>query len=168
MTGRQADSGVYLLILDLPRRLSVVVGCLGRVSVDPGRYAYVGSARRGLSSRLNRHRRRRKPSRWHIDRLTRVADVVAAIVWPWDPGRECALARALQETGLGQVVVRRFGASDCRCGGHLLTLADADLRAVADRLSPLLDAKATRVLRLVQTQRAPRQRAAPPRIRAAV
>lgn len=168
MTSEQPDSGIYLLILDLPSGFSAAVGGLGRLVIDPGRYAYVGSARRGLFSRLSRHRRRRKPLRWHIDRLTRVADVVAAIVWPWEPGRECALARALQETRLGQLVGPRFGASDCRCAGHLLALPEVNLDSIAEHVSRLLGAEAAQIRNLVREQRGLRRQIDRPQMPAAV
>jgi sugar fermentation stimulation protein A len=168
VTSEQTDSGIYLLVLDMPFAFSAVVGRLGRVAVDPGTYAYVGSARRGLHSRLNRHRRRRKPLHWHVDRLTRVADVLAAITWSWCPGRECALARALEETGLGQVVAQRFGASDCRCAGHLLAVSDVDLHSVAERLTPLLRAETARVQYFGRSRGASRRRKGLPGVPAAV
>ncbi len=160
MTAGQTDSGVYLLILDIPQGVSLVVGSLGRVSVDPGRYGYVGSARRGLYSRLARHGRRRKPMRWHVDRLTRLAPPVGAVVWRWEPGRECALAGAIQKTGLGQIALDHFGASDCRCPGHLLKLRELRLRRIADRLSRSLGAGAGRLCSFPLTRHQGRRDAA--------
>jgi Uri superfamily endonuclease len=134
----RTDSGVYLLVLRMPRRLSAKVGGLGRITLAAGSYGYVGSARRGLRARLRRHQRRTKPMHWHIDRLTRIADPVGAVIWPWRPERECRLAGALQATGLGRLAVRRFGASDCRCPGHLLRLPDVDLGRLAESVISLL------------------------------
>jgi Uri superfamily endonuclease len=90
--------------------------------------------------------------RWHVDRLTRLAPPVGAIVWPWEPGRECALADALQKTGLGQIALDHFGASDCHCAGHLLKLRTLGLRLMAGRLSRFLDAGAGRVCSFPLTQ----------------
>lgn len=146
MSWEPTDSGVYLLVLEVPRPFCAAVGCLGRISLRAGRYGYVGSARRGLSARLSRHRRRKKPLRWHIDRVTAAADPVGAVVWPWQPGRECRLAEALQAASLGRLAASGFGSSDCRCPGHLFVLPDMGLGAVADTLSPLLDAGTSRVV----------------------
>jgi Uri superfamily endonuclease len=87
---------------------------------------------------LARHARRRKPLRWHIDSLARCADPAGAIAWPWREGRECLLAQALGATATGRCAVPRFGASDCRCGGHLFELADDDLDRLAKALSSRL------------------------------
>lgn len=48
---------------------------------------------------------------------------VAAIVWPWAKGRECLVAEALAVSEIAARIVPGFGASDCRCPGHLLLLA---------------------------------------------
>lgn len=146
MTWEKNDSGVYLLVLEVPLPVSAAVGCLGRVSLRAGRYGYAGSARRGLSARLSRHRRRRKPLHWHIDRLTGAVGALGAVVWPWQPGRECRLAEALQTAGLGRLAVSGFGSSDCRCPGHLFVLPDIDPGTLADTISPLLDAAISRVV----------------------
>lgn len=159
MTCGKTDSGVYLLVLEVPRPFCAAVGCLGRIALRAGRYGYVGSARRGLSARLSRHQRRKKPLRWHIDRLTGAADPVGAVVWPWQPGRECRLAEALQAAGLGRLVASGFGSSDCRCPGHLFALPDMDLGTVAATLSPLLDAGTSRIVLFPRGAADPRRRA---------
>jgi len=143
VTGAPESSGVYLFVFDLRRQYAGRVGALGAVHLPPGRYAYVGSARRGLKARLARHTRRRKPRRWHIDALARSADPAGAIAWPWREGRECRLAQALIATATGDRAVPRFGASDCGCGGHLFALAEADLDRLAVALSGRLRAHPT-------------------------
>jgi len=138
VTGSPGDSGVYLFTFDVPREVVVTVGALGAVRLTPGRYGYAGSARRGLAARLARHARRRKPRRWHIDYLAEVAWPVGALTWPWREGRECRLARAVVAIGVGRAGPPRFGASDCRCQGHLFALNEADLQRLAERLSTRL------------------------------
>ena len=138
MTGAPESSGVYLFLFDLRREYIGQVGALGQVHLAAGPYGYVGSARRGLMARLARHARRRKPLRWHIDWLARPADPAGAIAWPWREGRECLLAQALVQTATGRRAVPRFGASDCRCGGHLFALSEADLHRLAEAVSTQL------------------------------
>jgi Uri superfamily endonuclease len=132
--GQVGDSGVYLFVFDVSSECALEVGRLGTVTLSPGTYAYVGSAQRGLARRLARHRSTRKPFRWHIDYLAHVAEPRAALVWPWREGRECELARAIAGGGLGRVAAPWFGASDCRCPGHLLRLGGVHLRELADVL----------------------------------
>ncbi len=119
------DSGVYLLLVNVPRRLRAACGSLGRLDFEAGLYAYVGRARRGLASRLARHHRREKRLRWHIDYLLQAVG----------PGRVSSLslaARGLPECRLAKLVrqqaegwVPRFGSSDCRCPSHLLYLGSS-------------------------------------------
>jgi len=59
-------------MLQAARRARLHVGSLGTLTFQPGLYLYVGSARGpgGLRARVNRHVRRDKSRRWHIDYLT--------------------------------------------------------------------------------------------------
>jgi Uri superfamily endonuclease len=118
-------SGVYVLLLRLKDARALNVGRLGLLRFPAGWYGYVGSAQRNLLGRLRRHARRTKPLHWHIDRLTREAAVMGAWVFPAEKSAECRLAAALARAG-ERVPAKRvwgFGASDCRCGGHLVRFA---------------------------------------------
>lgn len=110
----------YQLIIEVPRRLLVTVGRLGKFEFPAGRYVYTGSAKRNLAARVARHVRREKALRWHIDFLLFAPGVRVVEVFTSRRG-ECALNRA---TG-GRIPVPGFGASDCRagCGSHLKFLS---------------------------------------------
>jgi len=112
-----ADSGIYIAVFRLPLRQPIQVGRLGQFLFEPGFYFYVGSAQRNLSSRLARHARRRKPLHWHIDYLSCRATMIGAMIVPGPRRRECELAQEL--SARFELAVPRFGASDCRCPGHL-------------------------------------------------
>ncbi|GAB4248561.1 MAG: hypothetical protein Kow00129_09290 [Thermoleophilia bacterium] len=130
------DSGVYLLVLEVGTNadtgdpepnaegwaLELKVGALGMVRLLPGRYVYVGSARRNLRARARRHLAREKRIRWHIDYLT-ASDAVRAVgvVTAAGPADECRLSRALAELPGTYAPIPRFGAGDCRegCPAHL-------------------------------------------------
>lgn len=112
-----ADKGICITVFYLSRPLQIQVGQFGQFLFEPGFYFYVGSAQRNLSARLARHARRRKPLRWHIDYLSCQAAMIGAMVMPWPQARECELAREL--AARFEPMVRGFGASDCRCPGHL-------------------------------------------------
>ena len=111
------DSGVYIAIFRLLTRRRISVGRLGTFWFRPGVYFYVGSAQRNLAARVVRHGRQDKPLRWHIDYLSSQATMLGAIVLPGLRRRECELARGLRV--MFDSVVPGFGASDCRCPGHL-------------------------------------------------
>jgi len=93
------------------------VGRLGRFRFEAGFYLYVGSAQRNLEKRLERHARKKKPLRWHIDYLSSRAQMIGAVVAPGTKRQECELAAELGE--MFEPAVPGFGASDCRCPGHL-------------------------------------------------
>ena len=111
------DSGVYIAILQLSTRRRITVGRLGTFLFRPGVYFYVGSAQRNLTARIERHARKDKPLRWHIDYLSSRATMLGTIILPGSRSRECELARELRS--LFAAAVPGFGASDCRCPEHL-------------------------------------------------
>ena len=114
---RGVDKGLYIAIFELPQSRRITVGRLGRFQFESGLYLYVGSAQRNLTARLARHGRRSKLRRWHIDYLSAHARMVEAITLDGPKSLECRLATTLS----GRFVrpVPHFGASDCRCRGHL-------------------------------------------------
>ncbi len=117
-----SDAGVYIAVFYMPNDRPIQIGRLGRFRFPQGVYFYVGSAQRNLSARIERHNSKKKPLRWHIDYLSVKAEMLGAITIPGTRDRECQLAKKLgsmfEPTMLG------FGASDCRCGGHLFYVKD--------------------------------------------
>ena len=111
------EGGTYIAVFVLPQACRIEVGRLGCFWLEPGLYFYVGSAQRNLSARLERHARKAKPLRWHIDYLATQAAMVGAMVVPGPRERECELAGELR--CIYELAVPGFGASDCGCGGHL-------------------------------------------------
>lgn len=111
------DGGLYLLAVQVPKALRLEVGALGRLAFRRGHYVYVGSARRGLSARVDRHLRRRKRLHWHIDFLRAQSPRVRGYPIRGASG-ECKLAKSL--AGIGSGEVDGFGSSDCSCRSHLI------------------------------------------------
>jgi Uri superfamily endonuclease len=130
------EKGTYALVMSLKGEVAIVVGrlvmkgktCVGsEITFPPGYYVYFGSAHGGLSARVSRHLKREKRLHWHIDYLTRFADVME--VWyalesnEWIARREkleclwCKVARGMPRA---QLHVLGFGSSDCRCAAHLV------------------------------------------------
>jgi Uri superfamily endonuclease len=131
------ERGTYVLVLKLTRASVASVGSLGRIRFESGYYAYVGSARRGMRSRLSRHLATEKRKRWHIDWLTTHPNVVPiAVATTGRTGLECEIAGLL--SARAGALVRGFGCSDCKCESHLcyfstahaLNLALDDLRTL--------------------------------------
>lgn len=112
--------GYYILMLELRRNTPVKVGGLGTFSFSPGLYCYIGRAIKGLKKRIIRHFLQGHPKRWHIDYLIPFTTPVGVLLFPLREGiSECNLAQTLRKLG-GQHFPPHFGASDCRCPGHLL------------------------------------------------
>ena len=114
-----ADCGTYALVLKVEGvPLELNVGSLGSLRFRAGYYCYVGSALKGLKSRLSRHLRASgKRLHWHIDYLVLEAVPVAALVWFTTDRLECQLSRRLGR--IAPERADRFGSSDCRCPSHL-------------------------------------------------
>lgn len=120
---QRPDGGVYALVLRVTRPLRRTVGARGVVTLPPGRYVYVGSARRNARKRIARHFRRDKPRRWHIDHLTtaRTVHPVGALLVTDPTVHECALSAHVGRLCEDDAPLPGFGASDCRagCPAHL-------------------------------------------------
>ncbi len=108
--------GIYLLLIKLPEQQNLVVGSLGVIHFAAGYYAYVGSAMGGFKSRLNRHLRKDKIPKWHIDYLLQKATIQSIIICETEERVECAIAEALSNRFKS---IPRFGSSDCKCPSHL-------------------------------------------------
>lgn len=116
------NSGSYIVHVRIDRPTPVTVGSLGYVEFAPGHYLYVGSAMGTLDRRTDRHRRKRKRLRWHIDYLRSEA-VAVAVYRIYSLHRlECDLARSLGQVYSEPVV--GFGSSDCACPSHLFFSPD--------------------------------------------
>jgi sugar fermentation stimulation protein A len=123
------DAGSYLIVLRLPRRRTLSVGSLGNVTFRAGYYIYVGSARKDLARRIQRHHRLRKNLFWHIDYLRSAAEWVGALPIRTADDIECALAGAMEKTA--QWSVPNFGATDCSCSSHLFGMETNPLVSAA-------------------------------------
>jgi sugar fermentation stimulation protein A len=114
----ESNGGNYLILLELEEDRDISVGALGTLPFRRGWYVYAGSARKNLSSRINRHlRRTRKQKHWHLDYLTPWAKTLKALPIMTYQNRECDLARDLE--ALGGTGLAGFGSSDCSCASHL-------------------------------------------------
>ena len=111
--------GTYVLILNIPFKNKLHVGKLGCISFPSGFYAYVGSAMGpgGLKARLNHHLKTEKSPHWHIDYLT-LQPFITQIWYTICPEKvECTWSKNLSYIS-GEILHRKFGASDCQCLTH--------------------------------------------------
>lgn len=104
----------YIVVFRLEKEKTIRVGALGEMGFKPGYYAYVGSAKRNLAKRIERHASKNKKLHWHIDYFSVEAQYVTARL---SAQGECELAGEVH--GKGGKPVPRFGCSDCSCRSHL-------------------------------------------------
>jgi sugar fermentation stimulation protein A len=116
------DRGCYLIQLHFPEDREIEVGSLGRIHIKKGFYLYVGSAKKNLTQRMERHLRRKKRFFWHIDYLRDQAASCFAIPIRTGDAIEHDLAAAV--AAISDWSVPRFGSSDCSCGSHLFGMAE--------------------------------------------
>ena len=119
------DSGSYLILIHIPRNVTVRVGSLGDRHLCAGYYVYVGTAKRALTKRIARHLRKNKTVHWHIDYLKEYTDRCTAMPIRSSTPLEHELAEAVGKIADG--CVASFGSSDCDCPSHLFYFAENPL-----------------------------------------
>lgn len=123
-----STGGDYALWLRVSNPVLIDAGRLEGVEMSSGWALYFGSARGpgGLKARLSRHIKpsTQKRAHWHIDYLT-AAIPIQELWWLSHKKRsECRWAMIAAEIGHP---VDSFGASDCRCGSHLVQFGTLSL-----------------------------------------
>ncbi len=118
-----ANSGTYVLILELTGGITVTIGALGEYEFKSGYYAYVGSALGSSGfTRVLRHIRVSEGSnqtrKWHIDYLSSVSKIIQVYKVFTLERVECTISTAIFNN-LGVSSMKGFGCSDCKCGSHL-------------------------------------------------
>ena len=122
--------GTYILLLKLTECQNLTIGRSRSVQFEAGLYVYVGSALGpgGLAARLGRHARSNLASdgvrkHWHIDYLLPHVDLLGALVIADRKRYECQWAAWVAQ--VSEASVDGFGASDCKCRGHLFYLGNS-------------------------------------------
>ena len=130
-------NGIYTLIIFLSKEIWLNVGKLGQQKFPKGYYTYTGSALgKGASSlkrRVSRHLQKKKRNFWHIDFLlaNENATVTVVVAAQTNEKLECNLNRYIKREGEAKIVVKGFGASDCRenCESHLLYFGEENIKS---------------------------------------
>jgi len=114
----QEMKGTYCLVLSCTEKFSTGIGKLRLIQFDPGGYAYIGSAMKGLKSRLTRHLADKKKLYWHIDYLLNSGSIrLDYILYKESTIKiECPTAKLVAQRFHG---CPGFGSSDCGCSSHL-------------------------------------------------
>ncbi|MCQ6275153.1 GIY-YIG nuclease family protein [Bacillus sp. V3B] len=114
---------LYTIYLKLDDSQVVSVGKLGEFSFPKGIYIYVGSAKRNLKQRIERHKKIQKKFHWHFDYLRLYGTITRIITYDRRFG-ECELAENIRKKENGITKVKGFGSSDCKCDSHLIYIGD--------------------------------------------
>jgi sugar fermentation stimulation protein A len=104
----------------LPESVHIQIGKKGRFRFPKGHYIYTGSAKNGLRRRVERHLQKEKKRFWHIDYLLDHASVEQIFLFPDSRVNECSLSKKVLKKPEAEVIVPKFGASDCSCATHLV------------------------------------------------
>lgn len=115
--------GIYVLLILVKEDISVKAGSLGKILLEKGLYAYVGSAQNSLEKRVERHLIKNKKKFWHIDYLleNNKAEIFEVYCKKAEKSEECRVAEEIMEVSQP---ISGFGASDCDCISHLFKLND--------------------------------------------
>ena len=114
--------GIYCLLIKVLKTKEILIGKLGKIRFEKGKYIYVGSAQNNLEKRIERHFKKRKKKFWHIDYLLADEDVKIekVILFPFKrKNEECKLARRISKKGKP---IKNFGSSDSKCKSHLIKI----------------------------------------------
>ena len=102
------------------------------ICMEKGLYLYVGSAKKGLEQRLERHMKKRKNRFWHIDYITSRRDSAVQAIY-LSPSPECETLNTVSQ--LGRLFGRKLGSSDCKCPSHFVKLNQVDIGGLRNRLT---------------------------------
>jgi len=113
-------SGIYHLLIQLLQPQKITIGKLGLFQFPAGYYVYTGSAMNGLEARIARHQRKEKKLHWHIDYLLQYGKIIDVFRHITKARLECEYNRQIMNLPEAQIIVLKFGSSDCKCDTHLV------------------------------------------------
>jgi Uri superfamily endonuclease len=117
--------GTYTVLLNCGRLTTIRIGRLGCFKLQEGCYFYTGSGLGvgavSLEGRIERHKRRSKTLRWHVDYLTSNENwnFTGAVYVVSKRRLECRINRLICCSLHALPVIPKFGSSDCNCLTHL-------------------------------------------------
>ncbi len=115
------NSGIYILLLYLPESRKIKIGALGSLQFKKGFYIYIGSAQKNLRKRIERHMRKKKTKRWHIDYLLSYSEIRQIFVKNCKKKCEEETAKKLEKNF---PFIENFGSSDTNAKSHLFFITN--------------------------------------------
>ncbi len=113
--------GAYVVWLEANAHSRVTIGRLGTMQLQPGYYAYIGSAMGpgGIRARLRHHLRIAVRPRWHVDYLRAACDVCELWYGVTEDKGEHRWVAAIADLPGAMLAMPGFGASDHPGATHL-------------------------------------------------
>jgi len=110
------DKGTYILIVSVTQMKRLPIGRLGTFDINPGFYAYVGSAfgPGGLRASVSHHLESIAEPHWHIDYLVGLGQPVEVWYAISDRKLEGDWVELLSDAAQFRTPIPRFGSSDYR------------------------------------------------------
>ena len=135
--------GVYTLVIGLAEATTLHIGGLGVQRFPVGFYTYTGSARgrksMNLKNRIRRYLVEGGKKHWHIDYLlgSDAFRLRAVVFVETSLDVECAISRELAALEEAEIIVRGFGASDCRggCPSHLCFFPKTNYEELTEKVA---------------------------------
>ena len=93
------EHSLYTIYLELTENQFISVGKLGAFSFQKGIYVYVGSAKRNIKQRIERHKKTNKKFHWHFDYLRAYGTITRIITYD-DSFRECERAENIRKMNM--------------------------------------------------------------------
>lgn len=122
--GGDVGKGAYVLFFEVPGEVEIEVGLKRKKRWTlSGTYAYVGSAMKSLEKRVERHLRKDKRKRWHIDYAMEHAIPIAVLLIETELRIEEQLSALLARHFR---IVPGFGASDLKTKSNLFAVGSLE------------------------------------------
>jgi len=121
--------GAYLLFIKLKKDEKIKIGKLGTFNFKKGFYVYTGSALKNLEARVKRHIKKKKRLFWHIDYLlaSKNARIVNILAVESKKRIECKFNKIVSSLPGAEILVKKFGSSDCNCKSHLTYFSEINI-----------------------------------------
>ena len=131
------DRGIYILIIKCKSKTYINHPKFDKTGFLPGYYFYIGSAQKNLSKRIQRHYKKQKPLRWHIDYISTHPEfeITSHFTFEYPREFECKLTNFLLSIDFISFPAKKFGSSDCNiCPSHLLFCPEENLELAINKI----------------------------------
>ncbi len=116
------NNKTYILFIKNDRVLSLHIGRTLSCTFPPGKYIYIGSAKRSIEKRISRHLSQEKRLHWHIDYFLQHTEITDVYIGPVE---EKEMVSLILKKDI-KIPCHGFGASDSPHPAHLFLIEDEE------------------------------------------